>query len=171
MPDVLDPHSDQAREVYARFGLAVYFAQVLEHALVTFLVVSRSLGLAFTTVAERDAFEADLFGSTMGQQLQLALAEAPIADADTDRLKTALRTRNFLVHNYFRERVTDMVSESGRNRMLEELDRMRDELKAAVEPLSTVTYALMGRVGLTRAEVEMQAEAMKQLIVSISDNF
>jgi hypothetical protein len=170
VPDQLDPFSDQVREVYAHFGLAVYAAQVLEHGLVNFVLVSRTIGSVFATLDERDTFEAELFGSTMGRQLRHALAEVPIADADVELLQAALRTRNFLVHDYFRERAADMLSESGRNRMLAELDEMRDELCAADGSLSAVTYTLMERAGLTREEVELQLEAMKRLVVKIDDD-
>ena len=34
-----DPESEHIKEVYARFGLALYYAQVLEHAIVNALVV------------------------------------------------------------------------------------------------------------------------------------
>jgi hypothetical protein len=161
-PDVLDPHDDHVREVYAHFGLAVYAAQVLEHGVVNFVVVSRSVGRAFTTRAERDEFEAELFRSTMGRQLRHALAEASIADADTERLQAALRTRNFLVHDYFPERAADMLSEIGRNRLLDELDRMRDELRTADESLEAVTLALMHRAGLTADMLKAELERMKR---------
>jgi hypothetical protein len=165
-PDVLDQHSEHVREVYAHFGLAVYAAQVLEHGLVNFVVVSRTVGAAFADLDARDGFETELFRATMGRQLRHALAEAPIADADVELLQAALRTRNFLVHAYFRERAADMLSMNGRNRMLVELDRMRDELGAADASLGAVTLALMGQAGLTRDMLEAELARMKSAIVN-----
>ena len=37
----MDNEDEHTKEVYARFGLAVYYAQVLEHGLVNALTISR----------------------------------------------------------------------------------------------------------------------------------
>jgi hypothetical protein len=147
----------------------MYVAQVLEHGLVNLVVVSRTRGSAFSSLEERDPFEAELFASTMGRQLRQALAESPIADADVELLQAALRTPNLLAHEYFRERAADMLSERGHNRMLAELDTMRDELAAADKSVGEVTFTLMERPGLTREEVELQVEVMKRLVIKLDD--
>jgi hypothetical protein len=96
--DELDPANDHYREVYARYGLAMYCTQVLEHELVNFVVVSGSMAGKFTTVEERDAFDEALFGSTMGRQLRHALAESRFDDDQVKALEQALQARNFLAH-------------------------------------------------------------------------
>jgi len=57
---------DRQREVYARFGLAVYMAQVFEHGLVNLVVfVERLAGKISTADDWDDRFEA-LVRNTMG---------------------------------------------------------------------------------------------------------
>lgn len=162
VPDMLDPEADQAREVYAHYGLAMFVAQLLEHELVTFVVVSRTIGSAFVSVDERDALEAELFGSTMGRQLRHALAEARIGDAEGELLQAALRTRNLLAHDYFRERAEHLMSERGRNAMLDELERMRDELAAANDALTALTRVLMAQLGVTAEMIEAEVESARR---------
>src|SRR2546426_168775 len=112
VPDELDPENDHRREVYAHYGLAMYCAQVLEHELVNFVIVSRSMTGKFTTVEEREAFSDALFGSTMGRQLRHALSESRLGDDQVQALERALHARNFLAHDYFRERIDKFSTES-----------------------------------------------------------
>jgi len=85
-PEELDPESDQIRQVYAMYGAAMYFAQVLEHGLANFVVASRaSQGLKSRDAA--DALWDELFSSTMGQQLREALAEARLDEVLIARLR------------------------------------------------------------------------------------
>jgi len=55
----------EQREVYAKFGLAIYFCQVLEAGLVTYLVLLRLTdGAVRPTGEEVDDLYAELFGNT-----------------------------------------------------------------------------------------------------------
>ena len=72
--DIEDAH---VREVYARFGLAMYFAQVLEHAIVNAITIldlipnKRYLALDRTDwESQVDSFMDRQFEATMGRMLR-----------------------------------------------------------------------------------------------------
>lgn len=94
IPEELDPESDQIREVYAKYGVAMYYAQVLEHGLAN-LIVGASLGTSIKTQEAWESLYDELFGMTMGNQIKRVLKEARLADTQMFRLRRALTTRNF----------------------------------------------------------------------------
>lgn len=166
VPEHLDLESDQIRQVYATYGLAMYYAQVLEHGLVNFVVATRT-GCSVKTLEECDALFEELLAMTMGRQLRRVLEAAELDTALVERLRGALRLRNRLAHDYFRERVVDFASFAGRNRMIEELAEIRAELEAADQKLEPLTLALLRKWGVTRerlaAEVaQLRARATEQ---------
>jgi hypothetical protein len=74
--DVSDPESALIREVYARYGLAMYMAQVLEHAIVNALLVLRFLPTRPVHNSKEswesafDDFYIGEFGKTFGNMLK-----------------------------------------------------------------------------------------------------
>jgi hypothetical protein len=143
-----EPLSEQVKEIYAYFGLAIYQAQCLEHGLVNALVFLDLIPnrRKFAKSAEEwaeivDSFMDSKFEFTLGRMI-CALKDITTVDPGLqDYLSTALSKRNWLVHNYFRERVEAFLTESGRESMLTELEatqvifcRADDMLEAAIKP-------------------------------------
>src|ERR1700677_85023 len=100
--NMLDPESEQIREVYAFFGLAMYLAQNLERALAMLLAV---LGEAKPMTAwDYDARLAENFQSTFGA---LVTRFVELAGSDhvtlSTQLEKAVVDRNDLAHHYFWE--------------------------------------------------------------------
>ncbi len=96
-----DPESEYIKEVYARFGLANYWAQVLEHGIVNALVIVQLIParrhLARSKedwAAAVDAFMGRHFEHTIGRLMRDLRSVATIpADLD-DLLMRALKKRN-----------------------------------------------------------------------------
>jgi hypothetical protein len=139
----------------------MYYAQVLEHGLVN-LVVARRLGSTVTTNEARESLWTELFALTMGAQIRQVLKEAVFTDAQVARLEKALALRNFLAHNYFRERDTMLLSTTGRNRMLTELEDWRTELKELDTELEPITFSALARWGVTREAVEAEMQRIQK---------
>ena len=156
IPEELDPEADQIRQVYAKYGVAMYYAQVLEHGLANFIVASR----AGETGIDPQRLWDELFAMTMGQQMRQALMEAELSNTLIDRLKRALRIRNVLAHHYFRERAEQMLSVHGRISMLDELEDMRAELEATDNALEPITHRLLEAKGVSRAMLEAELARM-----------
>jgi hypothetical protein len=119
---------EQHKEVYAHFGLAIFMAQVLEHAIVNALVccdlIPNRRGHALSQQewsVEVDRFMDGQFENTMGRLIK-ALKDAMVLPQDlVDHLDESLRRRNFLIHSYFRERDVVWLTEEGRLLMINEL--------------------------------------------------
>jgi hypothetical protein len=160
VPEELDLESDQVREVYAKYGAAMYFAQVLEHGLANFVIFSRA-GKTLRSEADADALFQELLSSTMGRQLREVLVEEDLPEELIARLRNALRIRNFLAHDYFREGSERFLSFSGRNEMLVELEALRAELAATDDELEGITRGIMVAKGITRETIEAELASLR----------
>jgi hypothetical protein len=147
---------DQVKEVYARFGLAVYFAQVLEHGLVNALVIldlipsRRHLARsADEWGVEVDAFMDRHFQATMGRMMGSLRAVTQVGEDLEQLLHEALSKRNWLVHDFFRERATEFMSATGREQMLSEVDRCRHLFQSADKRLEATVAPLRKKAGIT----------------------
>ncbi len=147
---------EQVREVYARFGLAVYQAQCLEHGLVNALVFldlipnkRRIAKSASEWAALVDSFMEARFELTLGKMIR-ALKDITVVPAELrDQLANALSKRNWLAHHYFRERAETFLTQSGRLAMVAELETMQAMFSQADDALDAAVRPARERVGLT----------------------
>jgi uncharacterized protein with HEPN domain len=160
LPDELDPDADQRREVYAWYGGAMYYAQVLEHGLVN-LVVAVEIGRAIKTELERHALYEELFAKPMGEHVKRVLKEVRLTDAQVLRLGKARAARNFLAHHYFRERAGEFLTVAGRNKLIRELDELCAEFEAVDEELEAITLPLLAKWGVTEDRIEAEANRLR----------
>lgn len=159
-----DPKSAQIREVYARYGLAMYQAQVLEHGVVNAVIIARVLP-TMSNYADRRAWEESFdraydseLAKTFGNMLR-ALEPLGLSDEIMVRLRGAKRERDRLAHRFFREHDENFLSQGGRTTMIAECE-------AAIESFSTVDADLEGhmrplreRYGITEEWIEKQVAA------------
>ena len=118
----MDAADEETREVYARYGLAMYFAQVVEHAIVNLRIALRLPERATLTKRDIDQFMDEAFTMTFGRLLkELRRMGQPIDFVWRD-LGQARNMRNWLAHRYFPDRAVQFMSPAGRVVMLEELD-------------------------------------------------
>jgi len=163
MSDLPDDGTQQ-KEVFARYGAAVYFAQVLEHGLVNLLIVAKQATGQSTPSSIDDDFE-KLFRLTMGALLKQT-EKARLTVADTELWNDALKRRNRLAHHYFRDHAENFMSPEGRDLMLEDADAARLLFVEADEAATRVMFSIGEAWGMTpdaaRAVFEeMEAEARK----------
>ena len=109
---------DLVRDTYAHFGLAIFKAQVLEHGVVNAMVVARMPDRNRFDRRDIDAFMDRQFEHTLGQLLYELKKYTSVPDDVSQILAGALSTRNWLAHDYFRERATDFVTDAGCHRMI-----------------------------------------------------
>lgn len=163
-PDLaLLDEDDQHREVYAWAGLALYYAQVFEQAVINVIYAAQ---LADGTLAA--AFRSsDEFFTTHGDQtlgrLLAALRQHLSLPEDVGRqCSEALRRRNFLVHHFFAERVELFVHEQGRQLLLAELHAAITIFRQGDQELENVMFCIGRRWGITREAVAHELEALRQ---------
>ena len=106
----IDPDSEQIREVYARFGVAIYYAQCLERQLAIILATKYGPGPTRISQSDFDRIIDDLFSKTLGQLVSEIRRAAELSDDEGERLKKALEKRNWLAHRYFWDRAADLVT-------------------------------------------------------------
>ncbi|MGY6564954.1 MAG: hypothetical protein ACXIU5_09485 [Halomonadaceae bacterium] len=127
MPEIPGIDNCCDKEVFAFFGLAAYYAQVLEEAALNLAVVLR---LPEVNLISQELF-LDLYCSlgrrTFGQLFKVAKSNLNLSDEDAEFLGATLELRNMLIHRFFRERAEDFISEVGRQEMKKELQAILSE--------------------------------------------
>tara|TARA_R110001583_G_C5547623_1_gene400005 strand:- start:131 stop:646 length:516 start_codon:yes stop_codon:yes gene_type:complete len=152
----MDKQSEHCKEVYAYFGLTIYSAQFLEQAMIHLIVFLDYFPKAVPNFSTSDKWEEDFdkfFDGenqrTMGQLLgRLQKLGIPCEELK-EKLKVALKKRNWLAHTYFYERAKDFMSEDGRNKMISELERSAEYFKSIDEEVSSIFYKIAETYGLT----------------------
>lgn len=171
--DEQSAESDQVRDVYAHFGLALYCAQCLEQSIFQHLLFVEHFPKAtekYTSPEEwakdYDAFEERELSQTMGKLIR-RLGEAGQSTEEIKKLlEQALAKRNWLAHGYFPDRAIQFTLSSGRGAMILELEIIRDLFLECVGKLDELTLPLAKKVGLTperlaKVEAEMLVEYAK----------
>jgi hypothetical protein len=151
---------DHIREVYAYFGLAVYFGQVLEHGIVNAMVILRMPHRDKMTKWDVDVFMDRQFENTLGKLIKNLQSEIRLPIELEGVLRDALKTRNWLCHDYFRERALELASEGGRDKMLAELVEARELLEKADKTLTALVQPLADRYGMTKEACEAEFRAL-----------
>lgn len=162
----MDSKSEHIREVYAHFGLAIYAAQCLEHGLVNALIYLDLLP-SQTTIPKSevwtemvDSFTAKHFEHTLGKMIT-DLKEVTVVSLNlNDHLSKALRKRNWLAHDYFRERAEDFLSTAGREKMINELLVAIELFKEADNELSLTLEPVLKKYGITEETLKRAYEEM-----------
>lgn len=151
---------EHVREVYAYFGLAVYYAQVLEHGIVNAMVVLRLPHRDRFTKGDIDAFMDQQFENTLGKLIKNLQAETTLPPDLEELLRQALKTRNWLCHDYFRERAFEFGTEAGREKMLAALLDAKELLTRADKRLDSVVKPLADRCGITEVLFQEAYQAL-----------
>ena len=156
----LDRESEHIREVYARFGLAMYSAQCLERELA--LILAARYGPDPTRISERefDVILEALFSKTFGHLVGEVEEAAALSEEEKEQLQTALNKRNWLAHGYFWDRAVDFLSESGRVSMIEELKEMTNFFKTLDELFTKRTLEHAKRLGITQQVLDETLERL-----------
>lgn len=160
-----DDEGAQIRDVYAHFGLTIYLAQVLEHGLVLAMVYldlipsSRGKVKDNNDWAKRmDSFVDRHFENTLGRMIR-DLGQVTQVPADLQNMFAhALERRNWLAHDYFRERAAEFISVKGRESMLRELKAAQHLFESTDDRLTAVMKPVLEKYGFTdeRLKVEME---------------
>lgn len=163
MVEDIDPESWHVRQVYAKFGLALYQGQCLEYEIINLIIWS---GISIGTYASRQETETanvELFRKTMGALKTVMLRRRIDLGHLEDDLINAVTLRNFLAHNYFRERVSAFMTQEGRKKMMAELDAAVAFFEQVDATLTPFTNRIIESFGLLdkMPEILKEAEAKK----------
>ncbi|MGW7465852.1 hypothetical protein ACWGJT_14375 [Streptomyces xantholiticus] len=156
-PESDEEYDTDHKTVYALFGLAIYKANCLEHSLVNLLAFTR-------IVAAREQGEQLIrdpwtqgFKDMMGKLIKRVEPHTSAYPEVIDDLTRSLKRRNYLVHNFWRERIQDMISDPGRARLCADPKSDCRLLTRTDERFSErVLNPIMEGMGITAEAIEAQ---------------
>jgi len=162
MPRNPDREEAQVREVYARYGLAVYLAQCVERQLALLLATRYGPDIEGMTPQQYNQLLDSLFQQTFGA-LMVTLRETVTLPVEAEaRLRRVLERRNWLIHNYFWERAGHLLTPAGRAKMIAELEALADEFEAEHQRLLTISRNWAKEHGVTEERLQAELERLIQ---------
>jgi hypothetical protein len=165
---------EHTKTVYAHFGAAIYFGQCLEHGLVNALIYldlipnySRPVHSAQEWAPSVDGFMEKHFEQTLGRLIARLRVLAPMPEELSDILSVALKKRNWLAHDYFRERADGFFTRTGRDRMIGELEEAQELFRHADRMLDIAFKPIREKDGFTDERLK---QAYEQLLLEVRRN-
>ncbi len=150
-----DPYSKLeplVRNILAEFGEAYFQSESLHRELCIVYAISRFEDPSHITGPRFEEVLEEAFAMTLGPVIRSL--EPQISEGLSQMLAEALRTRNFLAHRFWFERVQLMYSEEGLERLLNELHQMAVTFHSADEAVMGHFQGLKQRFGLTQEELD-----------------
>ncbi|MEX2416310.1 MAG: hypothetical protein WD424_09215 [Paenibacillaceae bacterium] len=154
--------NEHSKEGYAYFGLAVYYVQVLEHQLVNMIVLLRKTQGKILKENDLDVLYARKFSNTMGQLINEIKQLFDLHSDEMDELKEILKVRNFIVHDYFKERIALTVTRTGRNEIINEFQVFVDRIKRLDKKLEKYSNDLHVILGISQADIDIEISRLKK---------
>lgn len=162
---------EHVKEVYAHFGLATYLSQVLEYgvvlSMVYFSLIPANMGNLPSNEEWAKLVDKYLDGhleKTFGGMIWSLTLATSVPDHLKILLSNSLTCRNWLAHNYFRERAAEFMTEVGRDQMIEELEEAQSLFKRTDAELELVVKPLRQRYGHTEERLqELYSEYLKEI--------
>jgi hypothetical protein len=159
----IDPESWHTRQVFAKFGLAVYQGQVLEHEIVNLIVWSGVGDGTYSSYKETQSANVEMFLKTMGSLKKVLMSRrVDLGHLESDLIK-AVSLRNFLAHNYFRERAAAFMTHEGREQMIDELEQAIAFLEKVDGNLTAFTRKIIGSFGVLERMPETMREVRERM--------
>ena len=155
----MEASSDQVKEVYTRFGLAYYYAEVLHRGLCILYALSRVPKEGGLIRPRFEEHLSDAFSSTLGRIVNWVI---PILPSDMiPRLQAALDHRNFLAHHFWYERIHLVTTSAGVSQLINELSTYEDTFRALDGEIDKCVEPFMSGVGVTD---DMVREALASVL-------
>ena len=149
---------DLTRDTYAHFGLAIFQAQILETEIVTSMVIAMFPKKDLIGRQKISAFMDQQSTYTLGKLLRELKKYASVPDELEQTLEEALKKRNWLAHDYFKERAEEFVSSAGCNLMIRELEGAQQLFRDAAHTLNISVKPIRERFGLTDEMIDRELE-------------
>ena len=159
--DDLPLDAQQRREAFARYGVAMYYAQCLEHQLGLMLASMCNHGFLDTPHEARDTLFDEELSKTLGRMVQGFKKAMPVSPRLEDRLTRAVEVRNWLAHKYFRERAREILSVRGREVMISELQEHADFFQVLDSEFTGMMETWLSRMGVSGEDIRAEMQRFR----------
>jgi hypothetical protein len=158
--DDLPNSNAQYREVCARYGCAMYHADLFENELRTLLHLSEGVvhGRWCANGSLSAAQLKELLTQRPGIVLKRLGASGFLSALDLKVLRDAIRARNHLAHSYWSKHGEDFVTTAGLQRMIDAADDARRIFRLAQQFCEDAIFREGQRIGVTRERMTTEAE-------------
>lgn len=149
----LDYDSQQRRETFALYGLAMYHAQCFEKSLVIIVSAAYNNEYLKSDFNKREELFSSSFKKTTGQLVSKLKEMVKIPDDFENTLIVAVKKRNWLAHDYFWENSYSIMTTEGREKMINELQELSDYFSKMDERMVNMYQKIFNKIGLTEEVV------------------
>jgi hypothetical protein len=159
--------SENQKEVFAHFGLAAYHAQSFEMELKTIFLLLLRANNRSLSVAALEQCEAVIDKQTLGTLIRDIRKAVSFDDASVKFCETALENRNRLMHGFYERHTANLLSHSGRETIIEELESYINSFDIADSVARCVSGAIGKSLGITE---DMLRAGVEQMIKDANSN-
>jgi hypothetical protein len=153
----------EAREVFLKFGEAIYFCQVLEFQLITYAQWIRRFRKGEPLTAEeveqlQERLISATFGRNYGEVRDLLDGQWNLSQ----QMKDAVDLRNDLVHHWMRQRQNGFDTHASRLQMIAELEAAARQLQAMADDLLYRIRGFLRVAGVDEAQIQAEVDRLSQ---------
>ena len=164
--DQLDENAKRRRELFGRYGLAMYHAQCVEKSLAILTSCVFQKEFLKSSIEIREEIQSQSFTKTLGQLLPKLKSQVTIPPNLSNNLLDALRKRNWLAHDYFYDRAHDILTPDGNEKVIEELTNLYTFFSELDFHLMSIVDKWSTNVGIAES-IENEIKEMKKKLRSI----
>ena len=143
---------DLAKDVFAHFGAAYYFAEVLHRGLCNLFVWTRVVPAGPMNRYRVEEHLAKAFSTTLGQLL--GEIKTCFSEDELGILGAAVSKRNYVAHHFWYERVYLMATAEGCRALIAELEAAEEMFRAADRLVDQVAAPYQAKMGLSSEILE-----------------
>jgi hypothetical protein len=158
----LDSNSQQRREMFARYGLAMYHAQCVEKSLAILVSSVFNKDFLHSDLDRRADIQEEVFKKTIGRLLHRMRSQIAIP-LNLDRtLNEAMQKRNWLAHDYFWVRAGEIMTSRGRNKIIDELTSLSDFFSMVDAHLVSIYEKWCDKIGVPQEVIQQNLKNLIQ---------
>lgn len=146
------PSDEEIKEVYAQFGLAYYFSEVLHRGLCNAYAITpfkTAEDASRLRIEERLEFA---WSTTLGQMVN-RVDETFLSKEIERELQDAVDKRNYLAHYFWFENIHKLTSKAGVRELLAELNEVRNLFQSLDERVDAQVEDRLQALGITTKQV------------------
>jgi hypothetical protein len=159
--EFIGDESEHYRLMYATYGSAVFFAQVLELQVVNMVAVREAYDDKTLYESALDTKFDKYSKQTLGRLKSALFEKYDLPDEVEDLFEDTKNKRNIITHEYFQNKIHKTHTFEGREKIIEELQGIRDQIREAENTLEEIFFDFID--GNIKDESEFR-EIVEQII-------